>query len=83
MTPTPEAILAAEGAAGETLEEVDTISTDDIVEFEAALSASDANDDADRREEAIELDNDTIDSLVNESQEVSDETIEPDGHDRG
>ena len=83
MSQTPEEILAAEGAAGETLQEVDTVSSEDIAEFEAALSSSDANDDADRREEAIELDNDIIDTLVDESQEVSDETIDQDGHDRG
>ena len=34
-------------------------------------------------EEAIELDNDAVDSLVNESQEVSDEGIDTDGNDRG
>jgi N utilization substance protein A len=45
---------------------------------------SDALSDADAREEAIELDNDAVDSLVNESQEVSDEGIDDgDGHDRG
>jgi N utilization substance protein A len=50
---------------------------------EDLISAYDANDDADRREEGIELDNDTIDSLVAQSQEVSDETIDADEHDRG
>jgi N utilization substance protein A len=82
MAPTPEEIIAAEAGNGETLEEVDAVSSEDIAAFEEALSSSDANDEADRREEGIELDNDTIDSLVADSQEVSDETIEQDGNDR-
>ena len=64
-------------------EEVDDISTEDIAEPKNALHSSDANDDADAREEAIELDNDTVDELVDESQEISDEGIDSDGHDRG
>jgi len=82
MSLTPEEILAAEAGNGETPEEVTGFSTEDIAAAEDALSDSDANDAADRREEGIELDNDTIDSLVAESQEVSDETID-DGNDRG
>ena len=39
---------------------------------------SDALSDADAREEAIELENDAVDSLVNESQEVSDEGVDGD-----
>jgi N utilization substance protein A len=37
---------------------------------------------ADAREEAIELQNDAVDNLVNESQEVSDEGVETDGNKR-
>ncbi len=82
MANTPEEILAADGAASGEVEEVD-FSTEDIAEAEDDLSASDANDAADAREERIEADNDTLDTLVAESQEISDETIDSDGHDRG
>ncbi len=77
---TPEAILAEEAGFG-TAEEVDNISTEDIADAEDA--SSDAISDADAREERIELDNDTVDTLVDEAQEVSDEGIDNDGHDRG
>jgi N utilization substance protein A len=77
---TPEEILAAEVGTAD-LEEVTDVSTEDIADEEDA--ATDAFSDADAREEAIELDNDTVDSLVNESQEISDEGIDTDGHDRG
>ena len=83
MSRTPEEILAAEAAEGGEAQEIDDFSTEDIAEAEDELSASDANDAADAREEGIELDNDTIDTLVAESQEISDETIDSDGHDRG
>jgi N utilization substance protein A len=46
-------------------------------------SESDAVSEADAREETIELENDAVDSLVNESQEVSNEGIDKDGHERG
>jgi N utilization substance protein A len=83
MAKTPEEILAADaGAVGE-VEEVRDLSTEDIADGEEADSASDAFSDADAREEQIELDNDAVDSLVNESQEISDEGIDTDGHDRG
>ncbi len=83
MTRTPEEILAEQaGAAGEATE-VTEFSTEDLADAEDALSRSDANDDADAREERIELDNDTMDSLVDSAQEVSDEGIDTDGHDRG
>jgi N utilization substance protein A len=59
------------------------VSTEDIADAEEAGSLSDADSDADAREEAIELDNDAVDSLVNESQEVSSEGIDGDGEDRG
>ena len=44
---------------------------------------SDANDDADAREEQIELQNDEVDNLAAQANEVSDEGIDTDGHDRG
>jgi N utilization substance protein A len=83
MAKTPEEILAADaGAVGE-VEEVRDLSAEDIADAEETDSASDAFSDADVREEQIELDNDAVDSLVNESQEISDEGIDTDGHDRG
>jgi transcription termination/antitermination protein NusA len=82
MEKTPEEILAAEAGTGQA-HETHALSTEDIVDAEEAGSVSDAFSDADAREEAIELDNDAVDSLVNESQEVSDEGIDGDGNDRG
>ena len=81
MDRTPEAILAEEAGTGHA-EEVHNLSTEDIVDAEDEISASDAFSEADAREERIELDNDAVDSLVNESQENSDEGID-DGNDRG
>jgi N utilization substance protein A len=80
---TPEEILAADAKAVGEVEEVGDVSTEDIADAEEAGSLSDADSDADAREEAIELDNDAVDSLVNESQEVSSEGIDGDGEDRG
>ncbi len=82
MNKTPEAILAEEAAFG-TAEEVSDVSTEDIAEAEELDSASDAFSDADAREERIELDNDTVDTLADQAQEISDEGIDTDGHDRG
>ncbi|WP_353066353.1 transcription termination factor NusA [Tunturibacter psychrotolerans] len=81
MEKTPEEILAAEAGVG-TAHEVNNLSTEDIANTEEAESASDAFSDNDAREEQIELDNDTVDSLVDEAQEHSDEGID-DGNDRG
>ena len=81
MEKTPEAILAEEAGTGRA-KEVNDISTEDIADFEDATSGIDAFSEADAREERIELDNDTVDTLVNDSQEVSDEGID-DGNDRG
>ncbi len=53
------------------------------MDAEEAESESDANSDADAREEKIELENDAVDTLVDESQEVSDEGIDTDGSGRG
>ena len=82
MEKTPEAILAAEAGSGKAVE-INDLSTEDIETAEDAGSDTDAFSDADAREEKIELDNDSVDSLVNESQEVSDEGIDSDGSDRG
>ena len=59
------------------------LSVDAIADAEEAESESDAVSDADAREEKIERQNDAVDSLVNESQEVSDEGVETDGHEHG
>jgi transcription termination/antitermination protein NusA len=80
---TPEEILVAEASSAGEVAEVRDVSAEDIAEAEEAESVSDAASDADAREEQIELDNDAVDDLVNESQEVSDEGIDGDGHDRG
>ena len=82
MAKTPEEILAAEAGSGEA-QEVDNVSSEDITAAEDRASASDANDAADAREEAIELDNDAVDTLVAESQEVSDEGVDDEGSGRG
>ena len=81
MDRTPEAILAEKVGTGRA-EEVHNLSTEDIVDAEDEISASDAFSDADAREERIELDNDAVDTLVDEAQENSDEGID-DGNDRG
>lgn len=83
MTRTPEEILAAEAAVAGDVEEVGEFSTEDLAAAEDALSMNDANDAADAREAAIELNNETMDQLVAEAQEVSDEGIDTDGHERG
>ena len=81
MEKTPEAILAEEAGTGRA-KEVNNISTEDIAELEDATSGIDAFSENDAREERIELDNDTVDTLVNDSQEVSNEGTD-DGNDRG
>jgi transcription termination/antitermination protein NusA len=81
MEKTPEAILAEEAGIG-SAKEVNTLSTEDIADLEDAESASDAFSENDAREERIELNNDTVDTLVNDSQEHSDEGVD-DGNDRG
>jgi N utilization substance protein A len=74
---TPEEILAAEAGLGKALE-VRDVSTEAIAAAEDEDSESDALSDADAREERIELENDTVDTLVDESQEVSSEGIDED-----
>jgi N utilization substance protein A len=78
---TPEAILAGEAGTGRA-KEVNNLSAEDIAEREDEASGIDAFSENDAREERIELDNDTVDTLVNDSQEFSDEGID-DGNDRG
>jgi transcription termination/antitermination protein NusA len=78
---TPEAILAEEAGTGRA-KEINELSSEDIVDLEDKASEVDAFSDADAREEKIEITNDTVDTLVNDSQEVSDEGID-DGNDRG
>ncbi len=82
MTRTPEEILAEQAAEAGSLTEVENLSTEDLASIEDAMSASDANDAADAREEQIELQNDSIDKLVDNAQDFSDEGIDSDGHDR-
>ncbi|WP_158824308.1 transcription termination factor NusA [Granulicella sp. S156] len=82
MTETPEEILAAQASDSGEAEEVNDFSTEDIAAVEDAISDSDANDANDAREEGIELDNDTVDELVDQAQEFSDEGID-EGRDRG
>jgi N utilization substance protein A len=81
MEKTPEEILAGEAGQGRA-EEVGGLSAEDLIDAEEENSESDAYSDADAREEAIELNNDSVDTLVDESQEFSDEGID-DGRDRG
>jgi len=83
MEKSPEEILAADARAVGGVEEVGDVSTEEIADAEEADSESDAISDADAREEQIELDNDAVDTLVNDSQEVSDEGVDSDEHDRG
>jgi len=80
---TPEAILAAESESDEEAKPVHAESAESIADAEDAASASDAETDADAREETIEADNDAVDTLVDESQEVSDEGVEPEEPGRG
>ena len=80
---TPEEILEADADEAGEVEEVRDLSTEEIVDAEEVDSESDAVSEADAREETIELENDAVDSLVNESQEVSNEGIDKDGHERG
>jgi N utilization substance protein A len=75
MSKTPEEIIADQAAEAGSLEEVDEFSTEDVADAEDASSDFDANDENDAREAGIELDNDTVDELVDQAQEVSNEGI--------
>jgi len=83
LTRTPEEILAAEAAEFGEAQELNGVSADDLIAAEDRASLSDANDDADAREEKIELENDEVDNLAVQANEISDEGIDTDGHDRG
>jgi len=83
MTNSPEEILAGQAADAGSAEEVDALSAEDIAEAEDEASEVDANDDNDAREAGIELDNDSVDELVEQAQEVSDEGIDDGERDRG
>jgi transcription termination/antitermination protein NusA len=79
MGKVPEAILAEQSGPGPE-KEVRDISAEQIAEAEDTVS--DAYSDADEREEQIELKNDTVDTLVDVSEEVSTEGIDDGGRDR-
>jgi len=76
VSKTPEEILADEAAEAGSAEEVNDFSTEDIADLEDSLSDNDANDASDAREAGIEMDNDTIDELVDQAQEHSEEGID-------
>jgi N utilization substance protein A len=76
MSQTPEEILAAQATEAGSADEITELSTEDIVAAEDAVSDIDANDESDAREAGIELDNDTVDELVDQAQEFSDEGID-------
>jgi N utilization substance protein A len=76
MSKTPEEIIAAEGADAGSVQEIDELSTEDIAAAEDRLSDNDANDASDAREAGIEMDNDTVDELVDQSEDVSSEGID-------
>jgi N utilization substance protein A len=80
MSRTPEEILAGEAGEGRA-QEVGGVSAEDLALAEENGSASDAYSDADAREEQIELENDAVDTLVDESEDSSSEGID-DGRDR-
>ena len=82
MTKTPEEILAEQAAEAGEAEEVDEVSAEDIAAAEDESSEIDANDDNDAREAGIEIENDTVDELVEQAQEVSDEGIDDGERDR-
>ena len=83
LSGTPEEKLAEEAAEFGEAQELNGISAEDLIAAEDRASLSDANDDADAREEQIELRNDMTDNLAVQANEVSDEGIDTDGHDRG
>jgi N utilization substance protein A len=82
MSNTPEEILAERASDAGSAEEVNGFSTEDIAAAEDEFSDIDANDDNDAREAGIELDNDTVDELVDQAQELSDEGIDDGERDR-
>lgn len=83
LSGTTEEVLAAEAAEFAEAQELNGVSAEDLIAEEDRASLSDANDDADAREEQIELRNDEVDDLALQANEISDEGIDTDGHDRG
>jgi len=74
MEKTPEEILATEfGGGAQRAEEVRGVSTEDVEAAEDESSDSDALSDADAREEKIELENDAVDTLEDESEDLATE----------
>jgi N utilization substance protein A len=71
-----EAIIAREAGYGRVSNDSERCE-DELVEEEGFRS--DGYSDADAREEMIELENDTIDTLVNDSQDASTEGIDNGG----
>ena len=82
-TKSPEEVLAEQAALAGGAEEVEELSAEDLAALEESRSGMDGFTDSDIRESEIEMRNDTTDELVAQSQEVSDEGIDTDGHDRG
>src|SRR5882724_508662 len=83
MAKTPEEILGAQNAGGGNVPVEVEESVEDIQAREERYSELDGFTDGDVREAGIEQDNQAVDDLVAESQEVSDETIDADAHERG
>jgi transcription termination/antitermination protein NusA len=79
---TPVVVLAEDPGKSVAVE-TELVSAGDIEAAEEANSATDAFSEADAREEQIELNNDAVDTLVEESQEHSNDGPDTDGHDRG
>ena len=80
---TPEELLAAEATTEGRAKEAHDVSAEEIADSEDEESQSDGFSDADVREEKIERENDAVDTLVNDSQEVSDEGVDDEGSGRG
>jgi N utilization substance protein A len=83
MSKTPEAVIAERGIDGIEPVEVSE-SADELLEREELEGQFDGfGSDADVREAGIENDNQTVDDLVAEAGEYSNETIDPDENTRG
>src|ERR1039457_1644097 len=80
---TPEELLAAKASSVGRAKETRDVSAEEIADSEEEASQSDGFSDADVREEKIERQNDAVDTLVNDSQEVSDEGVDDEGSGRG
>ncbi len=82
MTSTPEQILAQQAGDAGLAREVSDFSTEDIAAAEDQMSEVDANDANDAREADIEMENEIVDQLVNQTQEVSEEGPDEGEHTR-